>query len=143
MQLLSADNGGYRPVTLYQSLIEAGWQPQDFDDAGPYPPYTRVATRLSFDGLAPCFMSHARRWPLKRARKFEVHFAPFSFIKVSSKACEDAFGQGWLAATSFPAGRWLRMTRFTLTRRFVVDYDAGGFHLPLPLLPMAGQIELV
>ena len=91
----------------------------------------------------PCFQSHLKRqsW-MRRKRSFSDHFAPFSFIKISNKACEDAFGPSWAAETGLPADRWLRMTTFTLTRRFVFYRDVGGFHLPLPLLPMAGQVEL-
>lgn len=136
------DDGERRPVTLYQSLIDAGWKPRDFSDAGPYPPYTRVASRLTLDGLVPCFQSHSGRWPFRRARSFADHLLPFSFIKISGKACEDAFSPTWATETGFPVDRWLRMTPFTLTRRYVVDKHVGSFHLPLPLLPMAGQIEL-
>lgn len=141
-QQAQEDDGERRPISLYQSLVNVGWQPRDFGDAGPFPPYTRVGTRLTLDGLAPCFQSHGRRWGIRRARTFEDHFARFSFIKISAKACEDAFGPTWAAETNFPVDRWLRMGQFTLTKRPVWDAYGGIFNLPLPLLPMAGQVEL-
>lgn len=91
----------------------------------------------------PCFQSHVRRrLGMRRKRSFSDHFARFSFIKISSKACEDAFGPAWASETGFPVNRWLRMAPFTLTRRYVWADVFEGFDLPLPLLPMAGQVEL-
>lgn len=136
-----ADNG----TTLFESLLAKGWERFHFGYNGPFPPYLRVGIGITLDGLVPQFQSFIRdRFLVARTRvAMAEHLRGFREIKFSEAACEDAFGRDWARSTGFPAGRWLQLRQFTVSKRLVWDpVDHRLVNVPLELLPMAGQVFL-
>lgn len=138
----SKDESG---VTLFSSLLANGWERYNFGYDGPFPPYLRVGVGITLDGLVPQFQSFIRDkfFFLRTTIGMAEHLQSFKEIKFTEECCEDAFGRDWAMSIGFPNGRWLQLRRISMQERLVWDsVEQRLVHVPLELLPMAGQVLL-
>ena len=131
-------------VTLYQSLLDAGWEKYNFGYSGPFPPYIRLGLTLNLDGLEPAFQSFIRdRIFLRTSRLMRDHLARFRYIRFLSEACEDAFGRNWAEATLFPVNQWLVLQPVRLNSYRAWDRTRSQMiEIPLVLFSVCSKIEL-
>lgn len=133
-------------VTLAESLmVEAGWSPLNFSDAGPNPPYLRIGGKLwvTLTDYEPCFSSYRRDRVLFRSKvSMADHLQKYDQIMVDPLAFEECFGPGEGTDATFPFGAWLhiRAVRFTGIELWAKRH--GRVMLPLEPLAVASAVWL-
>ncbi|WP_156884592.1 hypothetical protein [Stappia stellulata] len=130
--------------SLFDSLLDSGWEKYNFGYNGPFPPYIKIGLKWSLDGPSPCFSSMTRDRIIFRSKtKISKHFSSFREIKMSRNAMEDIFGKKSAEFEYFPTDIWLTLGEFSLTKQTAWDpLNLHTVHLPLPVLSVAGEVYL-
>ncbi|WP_336488451.1 hypothetical protein [Methylobacterium nigriterrae] len=134
------------PVTLAQSLmIEAGWSPANFGEAGPNPPYLRIGSkiRVTLSEVEPCFASFNRDRGLFRSKVSMLeHLQKYDQIMVDPIAFEECFGPGEGTEATFPFGSWLTIRAVEFDGLKLWGRRHGRVVLPLEPLAIASAVWL-
>lgn len=134
------------PVTLADSLmVEAGWSPMNFSDAGPNPPYLRIGGKLwvTLTEYEPCFSSYHRDRVLFRSKvPMAEHLQKYDQIMVDPLAFEECFGPGQGTDATFPFGAWLSIREVRFTGIELWARHHGRVTLPLQPLAVASAVWL-
>ncbi|GEP05536.1 hypothetical protein [Methylobacterium oxalidis] len=134
------------PVTLADSLmVEAGWSPVNFGEAGPNPPYLRIGgkLRVTLADYEPCFSSFHRDRVLFRSKVSMLeHLQKYDQIMVDPIAFEECYGPGEGTEATFPFGSWLSIRKVTFEGLELWGRRCGRVTLPLEPLAVASAVWL-
>jgi len=134
------------PVTLADSLmVEAGWSPANFGEAGPNPPYVRIGGKLwvTLTEFEPCFSSFHRDRVLFRSKvSMAEHLQKYDQIMIDPLAFEECYGPGEGTEATFPFGSWLTIRAVEFGGLRLWGRRHGRVVLPLEPLAIASAVWL-